>query len=653
MNLLYALIAFSIIMIVASTLVVALVRLLHEFRRMRQRHMRYMLGAVFDEYLWPEFGRIAATLPQQLTRRKSVQYTALNELKPTRGWWYSLFAALDLWTILWAAINGDSAKRRTHDWGSGNFALVSAALWLLILAFITFCIYKQVFFPLFILGIAIFFAVDRAREIDRDRYAIWADIEPARAAKLEALDQLKASAGGAGLSLSSVAEHELFKDEPPEALQALLNDHERLTRRRAFVDEIVKVSKSMAANTGRAENSEIDQVSVVDFAAHLGRTEFGEAIRRAALAQKDMAEQSLADMTNAIIDEVARRYDALGQQSSAGFRDMTRKWSIGLAFVVAFTANVDAPHLFQTLYENPELSQKLEAEYGARVEAMSRLEADLVAEITQAEADQKAAAGTPTEEESQQAAADLKAQLAEVRTQFADTTGELATLGVPVGWDFFPFCQTVDGTAFVTSADYAAIRDARCVSLARALTGAAPDTAVTVRLAGLFDMRQRSRLDAAEPSDPDSFGARLSDYVLAGFDWVAIRLPHGFTVWILGALLGGALIGLGGPFWFDIYKRLSSIAQIARAAGLTGRRTTQTAGDGTQAAPPPEIAHQPKDVRDAFNTAQKVQMQLNRANQQNVAFQVYAALTEEADESRESTVSPPRQPPPDPTSGPA
>ena len=47
------------------------------------------------------------------------------------------------------------------------------------------------------------------------------------------------------------------------------------------------------------------------------------------------------------------------------------------------------------------------------------------------------------------------------------------------------------------------------------------------------------------------------------------RGTGGFLLWLLGALLGGFLIGLGGPFWFRVVDSLTQVVQLLR--GLSGK----------------------------------------------------------------------------------
>ena len=44
---------------------------------------------------------------------------------------------------------------------------------------------------------------------------------------------------------------------------------------------------------------------------------------------------------------------------------------------------------------------------------------------------------------------------------------------------------------------------------------------------------------------------------LAGCAWLLLK-------WVLAVLLAGLLIGLGGPFWFDTFRKLSSLTGIVR-----------------------------------------------------------------------------------------
>lgn len=733
MNLLYALIAFSIVMIVMTTLVVALVNLIYETRGMRKRHLRYFLGAVFDEYLWPEFGRTVAKIEQKTVRSDSTARDAMSELKPGRSNWAKFAATLDLWTIFRRMLLGRTSGEEAHGFENSELSTgLIVLVWVAITLVIYVCLTFNFLLPILLMAVLIFFLVDQVREIDRESFALWQGVDATTAQHIKRLDQLhdlQAKQIDEASSLSETQKEELETLQEDKALQdpKLLDLHARITRRRIFIDELIKSSKSIAANSARAAKTNQSKLSVIDFAAHLGRTEFGEAIRRTAQNQKEDALDEAAKTLNRMIDEMARRFDGIGVQGSENFREIARRWSIGMAMIVAVIANVDAVRLFTGFYENPELSLRVEAAYEARVEELSKKEAELVEQIaekrvaSEAAADEAATAeaqaeavGTSaadTDANAKRVAADrAEAELAAFRNELQvylseveQTTSELESLGVPIGWNYFPFCQDLSGVKLVDleisstgvnpivtfDAD---IVDSRCEALAvsqvlsklsktgsddaqngqgttalaatdeaqdatqnesanpsTTVADTGDDISVAVTFADILAQKQNSTVQTTSSAGIDcvlTFGSEgcqtdFLNYFSAAWDWLSMRWSFGMSGWILGVLIGGVLIGLGGPFWFDLYRRLSTLGQITRAAGLSATQKTQE----TSSAPViPEAAHKPVDVKDAFNTALETQQQINKVTDDDSAFEALAALVEKADESQEVPVDVKRPP---------
>ena len=60
-----------------------------------------------------------------------------------------------------------------------------------------------------------------------------------------------------------------------------------------------------------------------------------------------------------------------------------------------------------------------------------------------------------------------------------------------------------------------------------------------------------------------------------------------WATWLVFTLLSGLLIGLGGPFWFDAFVRLSSFMQLVGGAGARGQPARATDSDAATA---PSIA---------------------------------------------------------------
>jgi len=53
-----------------------------------------------------------------------------------------------------------------------------------------------------------------------------------------------------------------------------------------------------------------------------------------------------------------------------------------------------------------------------------------------------------------------------------------------------------------------------------------------------------------------------------------------FLRWLFMCILSGVLIGLGGPFWYEVFGRLSQITRIVRSLGLGGSGKPEKAGNG-------------------------------------------------------------------------
>ncbi|MDD5295806.1 MAG: hypothetical protein PHU46_02735 [Rhodocyclaceae bacterium] len=114
------------------------------------------------------------------------------------------------------------------------------------------------------------------------------------------------------------------------------------------------------------------------------------------------------------------------------------------------------------------------------------------------------------------AAADAKAQLDQTKADLAKVSTSLSeyqAMGLPIGWNYYPNCL---GTGK---------GDPRCKAL---------------------NLKDKA---GEAPGTPCSVMSTL------GQD------PGGALMWLFAVLLTGVLIGLGGPFWFDLAMRLSQVRQ--------------------------------------------------------------------------------------------
>ncbi|MBO9408640.1 hypothetical protein J7399_14475 [Shimia sp. R9_1] len=660
MNILYALIAFSVVMIVMSTLVVALVSLLQNARGVRQRHMRYMLGTLFDEYLWPEFGKLVTRIEQRHFRAEKNRPSVQSEMNPKRAALNNVAVALDLWALAGDMLDPSRKYRKRHNIGmASGLGLLAIVVWIAVLGIFILCLQLEVLYIFVALAVVVFFWVDHVREIDRESFALWHNVNDEMYRKLSEIDTLQAlrrkKANPDGyMTLDESRNLKELSENKDLQEQELIDTHERLSRRRQFIDEILKASKSLATTRMRADQTKRDHISVVEFAELIGRTEFGEAMRRAAVTQRDKAREATEEALTTLIEDMARRFDNAGQQTRENFAELARRWSIGLAFVVAIFANVDAVLLFRTFYEDPQLSQRVDAAYEARLKEFSEREARLVEQVAEKQVEvEKDDAGKTADEEVEE----LRKALSAVREEMATQVDELRELGVPVGWTLFPFCKDVSQATVSNDEDTGRLSvvqpgaDDRCLALAEhMLSEQKGEQSIIVSFGDIRENIAALELDCKETwfgkaKEGTSFCEfrNWQTYWVASKEWLNMRSEFGLSAWVFGVLFGGVLIGLGGPFWFDIYRRLSSIASVASAVGFTAQARPKTTPDQVRE-PIPETAHRPKNVKDAFETSLKAKRQIDRASGQETGFETLAKLSELADETNEVPTSVHRAP---------
>jgi hypothetical protein len=110
-----------------------------------------------------------------------------------------------------------------------------------------------------------------------------------------------------------------------------------------------------------------------------------------------------------------------------------------------------------------------------------------------------------------------------------------ADMQLPIGWSFYPGCTALPPK------------------------GSALDTRCT-------DAGAATRDCASEPCD-----------VIGGIRHAWATDPRGLLTWVFTVVLTGLLIGLGGPFWFDVAKKLAAVRDSARSGQKADVAAQQTA----------------------------------------------------------------------------
>ncbi len=329
----------------------------------------------------------------------------------------------------------------------------------------------------------------------------------------------------------------------------------------------------------------ITQLTPVEFMERLGSTEVGKEIKAAAAATgKDVADAEAK--TDAVLKDIALKFDAFGKDAATYFEGRARFLSVAVAIALAFAIHVDAIDLFKTYLQNPNATASVIAQSQAVTDQMKSAQAAVEASKKLAAAaapdDQKKPAepaqpAVPPEpaktspdaapntassdntkkqlEELQQAADKAISDAKKMIKQFTD-------LGVPFGWS-----------------------DARI---------AAADMWVLVwtckQLKDGVTEKHWTLWQECKPNDDPAYKGPQLQYRNVWFG-----IPMTLNIWFC-LLLGGFLIGLGAPFWYDAVTGLANISKTL--GGGSGAGAAAVPASAPDAAKP-----QPVTPASAFNVS--------------------------------------------------
>lgn len=288
----------------------------------------------------------------------------------------------------------------------------------------------------------------------------------------------------------------------------------------------------------------------------------------------------------------AYQYERLGETQSEYFQSRAKLLSVIVGLVVAVFINFDAITVYKELSTNAALSSRLTL-------AMDQEKLNLV---------QKVAGADDTELESSSLMTPAIQQAA----------GDLRALGIPIGRKMFPHCEgyshtPTDQVMVSNSSQAEAVVateyfDRRC----------GKSRQQTVNQTWALSFEDFLKMESASPSGVmDTAGYWIS---YRGHRVAAIgNNLQSFLMWALGVIVAGGLLGLGAPFWFKIFNRLSAIA-------IPAGRTTLAAPPKAPGAPPvmvkvsdvrPAATSDPEDLERGFLTVigrNKVMVSAEEAN---------------------------------------
>lgn len=185
-----------------------------------------------------------------------------------------------------------------------------------------------------------------------------------------------------------------------------------------------------------------------------------------------------------------------------------------VAIILAFSINVDPIKIFKTYLSDKNIRSIITATGGRVVQQLEKQQKSLDDFIKNPEGSEK-----PSNEEHQQQVDAIVKKSDEINVIIND----LKTSGIPIGYDFAPWEQANRECKNKCEKD------------------------------SVKDTGKVCEKDCKKKCEEKCENEKYS------------RLPTEIYVrWFVSVLLGGFLIGLGGPFWFNVFQKFTAFSSIAR-----------------------------------------------------------------------------------------
>jgi hypothetical protein len=342
---------------------------------------------------------------------------------------------------------------------------------------------------------------------------------------------------------------------PVSAVDAVFKD---IAQKIGSIDIKEQIRKGVR-ETGKPE-VELAADAVASVAQRLAVIDAGAEIRKFATATG----QGASDAVDTVLKDIAQKFDGFGKDAATYFEGRARFMSVMIAIVLAFAVHVDAIDLFRTYLRDPnarakaiEQSQAVTAQYKAAQDAAEAL---------------KKVVPDPAA-----APADVKAQVEKLKKDFEAATAntnatvkEYADLGVPIGWT----------PERLNAADMKALLWT-CTQLKE---GEKPR---------FWTLRQECQ--------PDEEGYKGLKGQQHKHVYVQIPTDPGILFYLF---LGGLLVGLGSPFWYDAVTGLTNIRSTVKGASAAPQPQAAAVGAAPPATPPAAVDKpQPETPVGAFQVA--------------------------------------------------
>jgi len=325
-------------------------------------------------------------------------------------------------------------------------------------------------------------------------------------------------------------------------------------------DPSVQVARNPKVTFGLWKGRYLAAMTSAEFMERLGSMDVGQTIVEASAAISDTAKNAgitAADAIDVALTDIAQKFEAIGKEASVYFEGRARLLSVVVAIALAFFAHVDAVDLFRTYLRDPnarakviEQSEAVTAQHQAAIAAAKALKELMPSEsLTAAQVSEQIEA--------------LKSDWKEAIAKANSTVKQYADLGVPLGWN----------DERIKAAEMRALL----------WTCAKLSDNVAVEFGTLRQTCRSDEEDSKTTQEVDELRKSGKELTYTRHRKVWLQVPTVAKVWLY-LFLGGLLVGLGAPFWYNAVTGLTNIRNAAR--GTTSANTQARAAGTTQPATP-------------------------------------------------------------------
>ena len=251
--------------------------------------------------------------------------------------------------------------------------------------------------------------------------------------------------------------------------------------------------------------SQYNEVTALEFIRRLPETKVYELIE---LPGEEEVGQRLAKFD--------KKYQEYEKAISNYFKRRAQLLSFMVGIALAIAVNIHGIRLFERYLNDPELTATVIAQ-------TDKIESAMVA------MQQRQASDTESEQRNIQ-------EIRSALNQYNELMGNFLGLGIPIGWEYYPNCPVNQEGGNIKTAD------PRCQVV---LNKTAENSKAK---------KHAKNQDVADAEDRE-----YRDWMVYKIYKTGITDPLGTIKWFFVVIITGTLIGLGGPFWFDVASKLSDV----------------------------------------------------------------------------------------------